>query len=108
MMLASFLEHGAPASLDADALSVVFDNNYYEGMVSRRENVAIVREELEAVSGKPLQFRARMGALPGRPAPVEEEPRRSGGRDLLQDNPGLRRAVNELGGQVLPEAGGDG
>jgi DNA polymerase-3 subunit gamma/tau len=106
MMLASFLEHGAPASLDGDALTVVFDNNYYEGMVSRRENVAILREELEAVTGKPLQFRARMGSLPGRPAPAQEEPRR-GGRDLLQDNPGLRRVVDELGGQVLPEAGGD-
>jgi hypothetical protein len=34
-------------------------------------------------------------------------PRRSTGRDLLEDNPGLRRAVHDLGGQVLPEAGGE-
>jgi DNA polymerase-3 subunit gamma/tau len=107
MMLASFLEHGAPASLDDDVLTVVFDNNYYEGMVSRRENVAVLREELAAVAGKPLQFRARMGAVPGRPAPAVDGPRRSTGRDLLEDNPGLRRAVHDLGGQVLPEAGGE-
>jgi DNA polymerase-3 subunit gamma/tau len=108
MMLASFLEHGAPAALDEESLTVVFDNNYYEGMVSRRENVAILREELKAATGKPLEFRARMGAVPGRRAPAEEAPRRSSGRDLLDDNPGLRRAVHDLGGHVLPEAGGDG
>jgi len=108
MMLASFLEHGAPASLDDEALTVVFDNNYYEGMVSRRENVAILREELKAITDKALDFRVKMGAVPGRPTAAQEPRRRSSGRDLLDDNPGLRRAVNDLGGQVLPEAGGDG
>jgi hypothetical protein len=109
-MLASFLEHGAPGALDADSFSAIFDNSYYEGMVQRREHLRLIQEELAAAAGRPLAFRVRAGALPisrrsSGARPPEEESPREGPRDLLTENPGLRRIVQELGGQVLP--GGD-
>jgi DNA polymerase-3 subunit gamma/tau len=106
VMLASFLEHGAPEALEDDALVAVFDNNYYEGMVGRRENLAIIAEELSAIVGQPRSLRIRMGVVPGKR--VEAEPRKGRGRDLLAENPGLSRVVHELGGQVVPDGGSFG
>ena len=45
-MLASFLDHGTPVGLEEDVLWVSFENNYYEGMVGRRENLEIIQDEL--------------------------------------------------------------
>ena len=109
VMLAWFLEHGAPESMDDDSMTVVFDNNYYEGMVNRRENVSIVNEELTAVTGARRELKVKMGVVPGKkPAPAQETSARPGpprGRDLLEDNPGLKRVVHDLGGEVMPEGG---
>jgi hypothetical protein len=106
VMLASFLQHGSPEALEDDALVAVFDNNYYEGMVGRRENLAVISEELAAILGGPRSLRVRMGVIPGKR--VEEEPRKARGRDLLAENPGLSRIVHELGGQVVPDGGSFG
>lgn len=114
VMLASFLERGVPEALDDEALVAVFDNNYYEGMVNRRENLAVIHEELTSLFGHRLRFKVRMGALPAGARPATEEAPRAAARprDLLQDNPGLRRVVHDLGGQVLRDGdsftGGDG
>jgi DNA polymerase-3 subunit gamma/tau len=104
VMLASFLGHGAPDALEGDTLVAVFDNNYYEGMVSRRENLAIIHEELAVLAGRSLTFRAKLGTVPGhaRPAGAEERERESAPKDLLAENQGLRRIVHELGGTLLP------
>jgi DNA polymerase-3 subunit gamma/tau len=106
VMLASFLEHGAPEALEDDALVAVFDNNYYEGMVGRRENLAVIAEELSAILGQPRSLRIRMGVVPGKR--VEADPQKVRGRDLLAENPGLSRVVHELGGQVVPDGGSFG
>ncbi|MGQ0722527.1 MAG: DNA polymerase III subunit gamma/tau [Candidatus Eiseniibacteriota bacterium] len=106
VMLASFLEHGSPEALEDDALVAVFDNTYYEGMVGRRENIAVISEELAAILGGPRSLRVRRGVIPGKR--VEEEPRKARGRDLLAENPGLSRIVHELGGQVVPDGGSFG
>jgi len=114
MMLASFLERGVPETIDDEALVAVFDNNYYEGMVSRRENLAVIHEELSSLFGHALRFKVRTGPVPAGRRPVTEEapPPARRSRDLLQDNPGLRRVVHDLGGQVLRDGesftGGDG
>jgi DNA polymerase-3 subunit gamma/tau len=100
VMLASFLGHGAPDALEGDTLVAVFDNNYYEGMVSRRENLAIIQEELATLAGRPLTFRAKLGTLPGRLAIGREG--ESASKDLLAENEGLRRIVHDLGGTLLP------
>jgi hypothetical protein len=104
VMLASFLEHGTPSSFDDHALTALFENNYYEGMVTRRENLAIIQEELARLLGRPVAFRARVG---GGAAPLSKEPsiERSRPKDLLQQNPGLERLVRELGGELLPGGG---
>jgi DNA polymerase-3 subunit gamma/tau len=110
MMLASFLEHGAVVAVHEDELTAVFDNTYYEGMVTRRENLAIIHEELAAVAGKALRFRARLGQLPageGRPA-AGSSGQRGGARDLLEANPGLARVIHDLGGRLLPGGGSIG
>ena len=108
-MLGSFLAHGAPVTLDQDGLSVMFENNYHEGMVNRRENLALIRDELAAAAGRPTEFRARVGRPPPGArvvaAPPDEAERPSDPRDLLARNPGLKRVIDELGGQVLPGAG---
>jgi hypothetical protein len=115
-MLGSFLEHGVPLTIDGETLHAVFDSNYYEGMVRRRENLALIHEELASISGKPLAFHVRVGELPaGAIAPASagrgdsEAPRRkakrSPSRDVLAENPGLNRAIHDLGGRLLP--GGD-
>lgn len=113
-MLGSFLEHGAPTSIDAEALSAVFENDYYEGMVTRRENLVVIHEELAVLCGRPTQLRAKVGALPigarsasrgtasDDPDSASAAQKRSNPRDLLDDNPGLKRAIHELGGQLLP------
>jgi DNA polymerase-3 subunit gamma/tau len=104
VMLASFLEHGSPSTLDDHALTALFENNYYEGMVTRRENLAIIQEELARLTGRSLAFRARVG---GGGAPVSREGpvERPRPKDLLQENPGLERLVRELGGELLPGGG---
>ncbi|MFN8176629.1 MAG: DNA polymerase III subunit gamma/tau [bacterium] len=103
-MLGSFLAHGTPVTLDDDGLHIVFENNYHEGMVLRRENLVVIREELALAAGRPLEVRARVGSPPlgarGVEAPAAE--RRSDPRDLLAVNPGLKRVIDELGGQILP------
>jgi DNA polymerase-3 subunit gamma/tau len=112
-MLGSFLEHGAPLSLEADALVAVFENNYYEGMVGRRENLLVIQEELSAAADRPLLLRAKVGVLPsgsgssgagpssgsGEDDPAPERPQ---SMDLLEANPGLKRVIHDLGGQLLP------
>lgn len=107
-MLGSFLEHGAATDWDGDTLSTVFENNYYEGMVKRHENFSIVHEELKALVGGPATLRVRVGAVPrsGRAAgsaAAEEDatPKPTNPRDLLDDNPGLKRAIHDLGGQLM-------
>jgi DNA polymerase-3 subunit gamma/tau len=104
VMLASFLGHGAPDALEGDTLVAVFDNNYYEGMVSRRENLAIIHEELAILAGRNVTFRAKLGAIPGRAKPggAGEREREGAPKDLLAENQGLRRIVHELGGTLLP------
>ncbi|MEZ5066752.1 MAG: DNA polymerase III subunit gamma/tau [bacterium] len=106
-MLASFLEHGAPGALDEESFCAVFDNTYYEGMVQRRENLAVIQEELESAAGRKLRFRVRTGQVPIAPGTGSADPGAAprGPRDLLDDNPGLRRIVRDLDGQILP--GGD-
>lgn len=103
-MLGSFLAHGVPVALDDASLAVMFENNYHEGMVLRRDNLALIQEELAALAGKPLELHARVGRVPGAaraavPAPAE---RPSDPRDLLASNPGLKRVIEHLGGQILP------
>jgi len=107
-MLGSFLRHGAPTGWDGTTLSAVFENDYYEGQVQRSDALALIHRELSDVVGHNASFRARVGALPigARPAaPADDdgpaEPRTSP-RDLLEANPGLRRAIHDLGGQLLP------
>jgi hypothetical protein len=103
-MLGSFLGHGVPVVLDDASLAVVFENNYHEGMVLRRENLAMIREELALASGRPLEFHAKVGRAPGSARATPEGPadRPSDSRDLLTANPGLKRVIEQLGGQVLP------
>jgi len=103
VMLASFLGHGAPSSLEGGTLTAVFDNNYYEGMVNRRENLAIIHEELAVVAGQSMKFQAKLGAVPARPGAGDDEDNRSRTkRDLLEENQGLRRIIHDLGGTLLP------
>jgi DNA polymerase-3 subunit gamma/tau len=107
VMLASFLGHGAPLSLEEGTFTAVFDNDYYEGMVSRRENLAIIHEELAILAGKATSFRAKMGVVPAgaasaASAPAEERAARRGQKDLLEENQGLRRIMHDLGGTLLP------
>ncbi len=113
-MLGSFLEHGAPVGLDRDVLSAVFDSNYYEGMVKRPENLALIQEELAAAAGRPLSFHPRVGSLPGGARsgaaeggsdPESGTPRGRESRDILSENPGLNRVIHDLGGRLL--SGGD-
>jgi DNA polymerase-3 subunit gamma/tau len=111
MMLASFLEHGAATALDEEGLTAVFDNSYYEGMVTRRENLAIIHEELASILGKGSRFRARVGPVPitgragaGKSSATPKE-ERSKAKDLLKENPGLARVIHDLGGQLLPGGG---
>jgi hypothetical protein len=103
VMLASFLGHGAPAAIEGETLTVAFDNNYYEGMVSRRENLAIIQEELAIIAGKNMTFHAKMGAVPerARPAGDDDQPANKS-KDLLEENQGLRRIIHDLGGTLLP------
>ena len=107
VMLASFLEHGAPHSMDDDHFTAIFDNSYHEGMVGRRENLALIREELTAIVGKELAVRVKAGSVPlgSRPAPSEASREESSPKDLLGDNPGLKRIIQDLGGQLLPGGG---
>jgi hypothetical protein len=102
MMLASFLEHGMLGGLEDEAFSIVFDNNYYEGMVGRRENLGVIEEAMEGIVGRRVSCRVRTGVVASRPS--GQAGTKSGGPagDLLQENPGLRRIMNELGGQMLP------
>ncbi len=109
-MLGSFLEHGAPVSVDGESLHAIFENDYYEGMVLRRENLALIQEELSGASGRPLLLKAKVGALPigaGRsasddPEPAKKQEPRDQPLDLLDANPGLKRVIHDLGGQLLP------
>jgi DNA polymerase-3 subunit gamma/tau len=104
-MLSSFLAHGCPVSLEDDGLSVVFENDYHHGMVLRRENHALICEELRAVVGRPVEMKARVGRLPGGARPVadaEGAERPADPRDLLASNPGLRRVIDQLGGHIVP------
>lgn len=106
--LGSFLAHGTPVSLDGDGLAVTFENNYHEGMVLRRENLALILDELSATLGRPVEFRARVGRPPAGARVALESPedeRPTDARDLLEVNPGLKRVIDELGGQILPGAG---
>jgi DNA polymerase-3 subunit gamma/tau len=119
-MLGSFLEHGAPLAVDGESLSAVFDNDYYEGMVKRRENLTLIQEELATLAGRPLEFHVKVGRKPGETGPGSRrarsgetgssELRPAAGRsprspDLLAENPGLKRVIHDLGGRLLP--GGD-
>ena len=105
-MLASFLDHGTPVGLEEDVLWVSFENNYYEGMVGRRENLEIIQDELGRILGRPAAFRMRPAAQGQRPVETrapQETP------DILASNPGLGRILQDLGGQLLPGGlGGSG
>lgn len=105
-MLASFLDHGTPVGLEEGVLWVSFENNYYEGMVGRRENLEIIQDELGRILGRPAAFRMRPAAQGQRPVEVrapQETP------DILASNPGLGRILQDLGGQLLPGGlGGSG
>jgi hypothetical protein len=106
VMLASFLEHGALQSVEENVVTAIFENTYYEGMVGRRDNLALIHEELAHMRGKGVSFRVKLGALPlngSKPAAESnEEARASQPKDLLAENPGLNRIIHELGGQLLP------
>jgi DNA polymerase-3 subunit gamma/tau len=113
MTLASFLEHGDPEVLTAEGLCALFANSYHEGMVGRRENIAIIQEELARIVGRTVPFRVRSGAPLGSErrerTPASESPPATGGerRGLLQENPGLSRIIHDLGGQLLPGGGSE-
>jgi hypothetical protein len=104
-MLGSFLAHGCPVGLDESGIEVLFENNYHEGMVLRRENVALIHEELSAMTGRAFELRAKVGRIPGAAragADAASRERPADPRDLLALNPGLKRVVEQLGGQILP------
>jgi DNA polymerase III subunit gamma/tau len=104
-MLSSFLAHGLPVGLDDEGLSVVFENDYHHGMVLRRENLSLIREEMTALLGRAVELKAKVGRFPAgsRPASDPAPARRPADpRDLLTANPGLKRVIDELGGQILP------
>ncbi len=104
-MLSSFLAHGLPLSLDDDGLSIVFENDYHHGMVLRRENLALIREEMSALFGRAVELKAKVGRFPAGSRPASDpapERRPTDPRDLLTANPGLKRVIDELGGQILP------
>jgi DNA polymerase-3 subunit gamma/tau len=105
-MLASFLDHGTPVGLEEGVLWVSFENNYYEGMVGRRENLEIIQDELGRILGRPAAFRMRPAAQGQRPV---ESRAPQGTPDILASNPGLGRILHDLGGQLLPGGlGGSG
>ncbi|HET9886483.1 MAG TPA: DNA polymerase III subunit gamma/tau [bacterium] len=105
-MLASFLDHGTPVGLEEGVLWVSFDNNYYEGMVGRRENLEIIQDELGRILGRPAAFRMRPAAQGPRPVDTRAP---QGTTDILASNPGLGRILQDLGGQLLPGGlGGSG
>jgi DNA polymerase-3 subunit gamma/tau len=105
-MLASFLDHGTPVGLEEGVLTVSFENNYYEGMVGRRENLEIIQDELGRILGRPAAFRMRPAAQGQRPV---ESRAPQGTPDILASNPGLGRILHDLGGQLLPGGlGGSG
>jgi len=105
-MLASFLDHGTPVGLEEGVLWVSFENNYYEGMVGRRENLEIIQDELGRILGKPAAFRMRPAAQGQRPSETRAP---QGTPDILASNPGLGRILQDLGGQLLPGGlGGSG
>jgi len=105
-MLASFLDHGTPVGLEEGVLWVSFDNNYYEGMVGRRENLEIIQDELGRILGRPAAFRMRPAAQGQRSIDTRAP---QGTTDILASNPGLGRILQDLGGQLLPGGlGGSG
>ncbi len=101
-MLGSFLAHGSPVALGDEAIEVLFENNYHEGMVLRRENVALIHEELAGLMGRVFELRAKVGRIPGARLEATARERERDPRDLLALNPGLKRVVEQLGGQILP------
>jgi hypothetical protein len=113
MTLASFLEHGDPETLTSEGLCALFANSYHEGMVGRRENIAIIQEELARIVGRAVPFRVRGGSTLGSQrierGPASESPAAAGaeGGGLLQENPGLSRIIHDLGGQLLPGGGSE-
>jgi len=85
----------------------VFENTYYEGMVGRRDNLAIIHEELAMMLGKSTAFRVKLGQLPAGAAKATAAHEDDGTppsqpKDLLKENPGLNRIIRELGGQLMP------
>ena len=104
-MLSSFLAHGMPLALDEECLSVVFENDYHHGMVLRRENLSVIRDEIAAIVGRSVELKVKVGRFPagsrptGDPVPAK---RPTDPRDLLTANPGLKRVIDDLGGQILP------
>ncbi len=108
MMLASFLDHGRPVSIEEDVLLVAFDNSYHEGIVNRRENLDMIHEELHRVAGKAIAFRVKREAPLVRTASERAVTAPVSTRDILGQNPGLGRLLDELGGRLLPGGLGGG
>ncbi|MBZ0269080.1 hypothetical protein K8I85_13055, partial [bacterium] len=101
-----FLQHGAPTAWDGSTLTVLFESSYYEGQVTKPPSLSMITEELKAVAdAASVTFRARTGKLPigARAAgDADEEAPAERPRDLLEEHPGLRRAIHDLGGRLLP------
>ncbi len=108
MMLASFLDHGRPVSADDGVLLVAFDNSYHEGIVSRRENLEMIHEELLRVSGQAVAFRVKREAAGARSATERSKAAPVSSKDILGENPGLGRLLDDLGGRLLPGGLGGG
>jgi DNA polymerase-3 subunit gamma/tau len=108
MMLASFLDHGRPISVEEDVLLVAFDNSYHEGIVNRRENLEMIHEELHRVAGKAIAFRVKREAPQARSGSERTSAAPVSTRDILGQNPGLGRLLDELGGRLLPGGLGGG
>ena len=99
---------GRPVSAADDVLVVSFDNSYHEGIVSRRENLDMIHEELHKIAGRAMTFRVRRDPAPAKPPAERAGATPVGTRNILDENPGLGRLLDDLGGRLLPGGLGGG